>query len=155
MLKPIQDCVILYVEDDDGTACLFKTALRREAKILPQLFRVTDGDEAIAFLRHDRSYKKSPAPDLVMLDLNLPTTNGFDVLAQIRCDPCLGEIPVYVFTSSDNPKDRLEAVSAGATGYFMKGVTLDSFTDTAKKVCSLLNLRTRSCHSQLPTTDGV
>ena len=81
--KRIDECFLLYVEDDDATASLFQAALR-ETGVLPQFFRVTDGEHASHFLLRDKAFSDAPRPDLVLLDLNLPRKSGFDVLAEIK-----------------------------------------------------------------------
>jgi CheY-like chemotaxis protein len=131
----IEDCVVLYVEDDDPTACLFQMAIR-EVGTTPQIFRVTNGDHAHAFLTRTQPYQDAPTPDLVVLDLNLPGRNGLDVLNEIKRDPKLSRIPVYVFTSSDDRIDRAAATAAGARDYLTKGDSLDAFVKAARHICS-------------------
>lgn len=70
-VKKPEECILLYVEEDDATAHLFRIALN-EAGVNPQVFRVTDGDQATAFLSRTGAYEAAPRPDLVLLDLNLP-----------------------------------------------------------------------------------
>ena len=137
MPKAIEDCVVLYVEDDDATAYLLQIAMR-EAQLQPQVFRVRRGDEALAFLRRAGAYGAAPEVDLVLLDLNLPGRSGFDVLAQIRSMVEFAGLPVHVFSTSDNPSDRKAAADAGATGYLVKGDTFENFIDVARAVCSSL-----------------
>lgn len=137
MPKAIEDCVVLYVEDDDATAYLLQIAMR-EAQLQPQVFRVRRGDEALSFLRRTGTYNAAPDVDLVLLDLNLPGRSGFDVLTQIRSMPELAGLPVHVFSTSDNAGDRKAAADAGATGYLIKGDTFENFIEVAKAVCSYL-----------------
>jgi CheY-like chemotaxis protein len=137
MPRAIEECVILYVEDDDATAYLFHTAIR-EAGLHPQIFRVTDGDEAVAFVARTGAYASAPVPDLVLLDLNLPGRNGLEVLAHLRASSYLDDIPVYVFSTSANPADQAAALKSGAAGYLIKGDSFEAFVDAARKICSSL-----------------
>jgi CheY-like chemotaxis protein len=98
----------VYVEDDDATAYLFQIA-RGEANLWPRVFRVTDGEQALAFLSRTATYRRAPAPDLVLLHLNLPCKSGFEVLAGIRQNSALRELPVVVFRNSVRPEDRARA----------------------------------------------
>jgi two-component system response regulator len=134
----IDRCVILYVEDDDATAYLFEIALR-EIGIAPQVFRVAEGDEALAFLNKQDVFADAPTPDLILLDLNLPIRSGFEVLSHIRECEAWRSIPVYVFSTSTYPADRAEAMSRGATGYLVKGDSFAAFLEVAKTVCSYLS----------------
>ena len=131
----VEHCVVLYVEDDDPTAYLFQMAIR-EVGTTPQIFRVTNGDHAYSFLTRKPPYEDAPTPDLVVLDLNLPGRSGIDVLQAMRSDPKLRTIPVYVFTTSDDPRHRAEAVAAGARDYLIKGDSLEAFIESALHICS-------------------
>jgi two-component system response regulator len=83
--KPIEKCIVLHVEDDDDAANLFRIALQ-QANPCPEVIRVTDGEQALAFLSRNEAADCTPEADLVVLDLNLPRKNGFDVLAERRRD---------------------------------------------------------------------
>ena len=137
MSRRIEDCSILYVDDDDATVYLFRLALR-EAGISPQIFRVGRGDEAMAFLDRTYPHQDAPVPDMVILDLNLPVRNGFEILRHMQNDSDLRRIPVYVFTTSFDPRDREMALRYGARGYLIKGESFDAFVDAAKAICSEL-----------------
>ena len=130
----IESCVLLYVEDNDLTAYLFQMALRHRGES-PQLFRVTDGVEASAFLLQADGYSDAPRPHLVLLDLNLPRKSGFDVLSEMKAIPGLRDIPVIVFTSSMLREDRERAMQLGATDYLHKDGNLGSFVAAVKLVC--------------------
>jgi CheY-like chemotaxis protein len=137
MPKTVENCVVLYVEDDDATAYLFQAAMR-EADLHPQVIRVTDGDEALAFISRTGAYTGAPLPDLILLDLNLPKRNGIEVLVYLRQTLNLRDIPVYLFSTSGNPADEAAALRAGASGYLLKGDTFEAFVDVARMVCSSL-----------------
>ena len=137
MSRKIEDCSILYVDDDDATVYLFRLALR-EAGTFPQIFRVGRGDEAMAFLSRTFPHQDAPVPDMVILDLNLPVRNGFKILQHMQADADLRRIPVYVFSTSYDPRDREMAFQYGARWYLTKGDSFDAFVDAAKTICSEL-----------------
>jgi CheY-like chemotaxis protein len=126
--------VVLYVEDDDATAYLFQEALH-EAEIHVRLFRVSDGEQALCFLRRDGPYCDAPAPDLLVLDLNLPRVHGFDVLADISRSEMLRDIRRVVFSSSARPEDIERARVLGADEYVIKPSDLDHFVAAVAGMC--------------------
>jgi CheY-like chemotaxis protein len=129
--------VLLYVEDEDAAVFLLETAIR-EAAIDLELHRVSDGEQAIAFLERTGVYNTAPRPGLILLDLNLPRRNGFEVLAEVRDDASLSAIPVVVFTSSSLASDRQRSLALGARQYITKPSTFDGFLDAVKTVSSYL-----------------
>ena len=136
--KQIHECVLLYVEDDDATAYLFHSALRETDVSPPQVFRVTDGDHAMAFLLQQGVYTTAPRPDLVLLDLNMPRKSGFDVLAETKRNPRLRDIKVIVFSTSTLPYDREKSLELGADDYLQKDGNFESFVRVAESVCQRL-----------------
>jgi len=90
--RPIE---VLVVEDNEADVYLTTTALR-DARISSNIHVVADGEQAIAFLNHERTYADAPRPDLVLLDLNLPKKTGFEVLEEMSADAQLRNIPVIV-----------------------------------------------------------
>src|SRR5437879_3679451 len=90
---------VLLVEDNPGDVRLTAEALRDDT-IDGEFHVVSDGVEAMDFLRHERSHTESPRPDLVLLDLNLPKKDGSEVLAEMKASTDLRSIPVVVLTSS-------------------------------------------------------
>lgn len=117
---------ILLVEDNPGDVRLTQEAFK-EAKVLNNLSVVTDGVEALAFLRREGSYAGAPRPDLVLLDLNMPKLSGREVLAEIKSDERLKSIPVVVLTTSDADRDIEESYRLQANCYITKPVDLGQF----------------------------
>lgn len=117
---------ILLVEDNAADAFLTVEAFK-EVPIPCQVSVVTDGKEALALLRREERYKASLQPDLLLLDLNLPHTDGRTVLAEIRSDPAIKHIPVLIFTSSREENDIESAYKQGANCYLLKPGDLDEF----------------------------
>lgn len=127
----IEDCVLLYVESDDATADLFQKALWNTG-VSPQLFRVTDGIEATAFLLRTDAYIDAPRPHLVVLDLKLPRKSGLDVLAELKAISRLRDIPVIVLSSSPCRQDWEMARELGADFYLPKTGNFDEFLRAAE-----------------------
>jgi CheY-like chemotaxis protein len=113
---------ILLVEDNPDDVELTKRALTR-AKVKNQIWTVTNGLDALAFLRGQPPHQDAPRPDLVLLDLNLPGLDGRDVLLRIREDPQLRGLAVVVLTASDEEREHLAALAADA--FLTKPVDLD------------------------------
>lgn len=129
--------VLLYVEDEDAAVFLLETALK-EADIDVRLYRVADGDEALAFLRKLGPYSDMPRPDLVLLDLNLPRRNGLEVLSEMRNSEDLRSLAVVVFTSSSLAVDKRKSLALGAQEYITKPASFDGFVTAVKNACSHL-----------------
>jgi CheY-like chemotaxis protein len=128
---------LLYVEDEDAAVFLLETALK-EAGIKVELYRVSDGEQALAFLHRSGSYEKAPRPDLMLLDLNLPRKNGLEVLAEMSGSDSLRSIPVVVFTSSSLAIDRKNSLALGAQHYITKPASFDGFIEAVRTACSFL-----------------
>ncbi|MGA8025697.1 MAG: response regulator [Bryobacteraceae bacterium] len=110
---------ILLIENDPAMARLTKEALR-EAGLMEVVNAVPDGDEALAYLRHEDKYAKHPHPDIIFLDLHLPKKSGLEVLAEIKENPRLRITPVIVVSGSANPAEVREAYALHASCYIRK-----------------------------------
>jgi CheY-like chemotaxis protein len=120
---------LLIVEDSDEDFNVLKRFLG-EAALESPIYRCIDGEDALAFLHQTGDYAnavQAPRPSLVLLDLNLPGTDGREVLQHIKDDPVLNMIPVVVLTSSGNPIDVESCYTAGANAYLLKPVHLEKF----------------------------
>ena len=135
--KPIHNCALLHVEDDDATAYLFHLALQ-ETGLCPQFFRVADGEQAMAFLLQDGLYSSAPRPSLVLLDLNLPSKSGLDVLSEMKSHPALSDITVVVFSTSTLQYDRERSLELGADDYLYKEMHFEAFVRVAELICARL-----------------
>lgn len=131
------DRVLLYVEDEDAAVFLLETALK-EAEIDVSLFRVADGEEAMAFLRRSGDYRSAPRPDLILLDLNLPRKGGLEVLSDMQEADELRSMAVVVFTSSSLPADKRKSLALGAQHYITKPSSFDGFVEAIKNACSFM-----------------
>jgi CheY-like chemotaxis protein len=130
-------CVVLYIEDDDAAAYMFQKALEHTGTNL-RLFRIDDGEKGLAFLFREGLFHDAPVPDLVVLDLNLPKKNGFEVLAIMRSTESLKDLPVVMFTSSVRPEDRERAVAMGVNEFFVKSGEWEVFLAASTSICSLV-----------------
>ena len=124
---------ILLVEDNPGDVRLTQEALR-DAKVHNTLHVVTDGVEALAFLRREGKYAGSRRPDVILLDLNLPRKDGREVLAEIKVDEELRSIPVVVLTTSTAEQDILKAYELHANCYITKPVDLEQFIEVVRSI---------------------
>jgi two-component system response regulator len=124
---------ILLVEDNPGDIRLTTEALK-EQKIYNKLNVVTDGVEAMAFLKKEGKYANAARPDLILLDLNLPKKDGREVLKEIKTDDKLKTIPVVVLTVSKSEEDILKSYNLHANCYISKPVDLSQFMRVAKSI---------------------
>ena len=128
--KPIE---ILLIEDNPGDVRLTKEAFK-ESKILNNLSVVEDGAEAMAFLRQQDEYTNASRPDLILLDLNMPKMDGRQVLAEIKKDPTLKNIPVIILTTSKAEQDILKSYNLHANCYIVKPVDLWQFNTVVQTI---------------------
>ena len=124
---------ILLIEDNPGDVRLTMEALK-EAKVINNLTVLKDGMEALAFLRREGPYAKAPRPHLILLDLNLPKTDGREVLAEVKADEALKRIPVVVLTTSEDEQDVLKSYNLHANCYVTKPVDLERFIKVVRSI---------------------
>jgi two-component system, chemotaxis family, response regulator Rcp1 len=128
---------ILLVEDSLGDVRLTQEAFRA-ANPSVTLHVAHDGEEAMAFLKHEGSqYARSPRPHLILLDLNLPKMDGRQVLAAIKDDPKLYTIPTVILTTSKDESDIAKSYQLQASCYLCKPVQLEAFESLVKSVSDL------------------
>ena len=120
---------ILLVEDSPEDYEATVRAFQRSGLKNP-IFRCEDGDEALDFLHHRGQYadvEQAPRPGVILLDLNLPGTDGREVLTEIKRDESLRHIPVIVLTTSNDDRDVEACYRAGANSYIQKPVDMEGF----------------------------
>ena len=117
----------LLVEDDDDHAALTLHALKRH-RVSNTIDRVSDGVEAMAYLRRQPPYADKPRPSVMLLDLNMPRMDGHEVLKQVKDDPDLRSLTVVVLTTSEAETDRVKAYSHHANSYLVKPVSFEQFS---------------------------
>jgi CheY-like chemotaxis protein len=130
---PLKVIDVLLVEDDPGDVLMTKEAFEHY-KIRNTLHVVSDGEQAVQFLRREGEYADARRPDLILLDLNLPRVDGREVLAQVKGDDELRSIPVVVLTTSEAEEDILKSYHLHANAYVTKPVDFDRFLDVVRKI---------------------
>ena len=128
--------LILIAEDNEDHAFLLRRALKRGAVLNP-VFVVADGEEAIAYLKGEGKFAdryEYPLPGLLLLDLNMPKKDGFEVLQWIRQQPCLKRLRVVVLTTSDNPDDIDRAYELGANSFMVKPLEKQQFVEVTDAI---------------------
>jgi len=130
--KP-KDAEILLVDDNPADVRLVREALY-ESRLRNELNVVGDGEEALAFLRREAGFADARRPDLVLLDLNLPKKNGREVLAEMKSDKMLKDIPVVILTTSNSDRDVLESYDLCANCYVRKPVQFQAFVEVVQSI---------------------
>ena len=116
---------LLLAEDNLPDALLVREAIRLEC--LPvEIYTAKDGEEAIDFISRAEKDPEAPCPDILLLDLNLPKLDGFEVVRRIRAGTRCKDLVVLVVTSSDSPSDRRKAAEFGLQ-YFRKPTSYQEF----------------------------
>lgn len=124
---------ILLVEDNAGDVELVREALS-DGRVRTDLHVVSDGIQAMRFLRREGEYVNKQRPDLVLLDLNLPRKSGREVLQDMKTDPELQVIPVIVLTSSKSDDDIFQAYFLHANCYVSKPVDFEHFMQVVQSI---------------------
>lgn len=124
---------VLLVEDDPGDVLMTREAFE-ENKVANRLAVVSDGAEAMQYLRREGGYADAPVPDLVLLDLNLPRMDGREVLAAMKSDETLRSIPVVVLTTSEAEEDVLRSYALHANAYVTKPVDFSRFIEVVRQI---------------------
>ena len=129
--------VILIVEDDHAAYVLLELGFNEIGGSF-RVYRVENGWEALYFLHRSAPYTDVPRPDLILLDLNMPGLNGFDVLHAMKDHAELSAIPVVVLTSSRSSRDREKSLELGARAFVTKASDIDEFLNSLRDVCSFV-----------------
>lgn len=127
-----QSRTILLVEDSDEDYQALTRALK-QCNILHPVRRFSSGEDALDFLFKRGSFtneEPSPVPWLILLDLNLPGRDGYEVLEEIKSDSQLRIIPVVVFSSSGSEKDMKRCYELDANSYLVKPIDFGRFKET-------------------------
>ena len=132
-LHPDQPLSVLLVEDDPGDVMIAQEALAA-GRLNTDLHVVTDGVEAMSYLKKEDGYADAARPDLILLDLNLPRKSGHEVLAEVKQDPALRRIPVVVLTTSRAQEDIAKSYDLHASVHVSKPVDFDQFTEVVRQI---------------------
>jgi len=118
-MKDYASVTILVVEDDEVDAMAIQRAFKK-CRLSNTIHRVKDGVEALGALRGTNKEVPMSRPFIVLLDLNMPRMNGLEFLAEVRADPKLHDITIFVLTTSKADEDRAAAFSNNVAGYIVK-----------------------------------
>lgn len=124
---------VLLIEDNIGDALLTRRAFK-SAKIVNLITVAKSGEEALSILLKEGEYASASTPDLILLDLNLPQMSGQEVLDFIKNNEKLKHIPVIVLSSSKAEQDVIKSYHLHASGYIIKPINLESFTEVIQKI---------------------
>jgi CheY-like chemotaxis protein len=124
---------VLLVEDDEGDVLMTREAFEFY-KIRNPLHVVTDGEQALHFLRRSGQFAGAPRPGLILLDINLPRLSGLEVLAELKADPELAVIPVVMLTTSQAEEDILRSYKLHANAYVSKPVDFENFVAAIRQI---------------------
>ncbi len=125
---------LLVIEDSDEDFAALARMITK-AQVANPVYRCEDGEEAFDYLYHEGEYQDTslaPRPSLIVLDLNLPGTDGREVLARIKQDQELQTIPVVIFSTSSNPKDVNACYRYGISGYLVKPMNTSRLNQLVK-----------------------
>jgi CheY-like chemotaxis protein len=139
----INEVSILIVEDDAGHARLIEKNLKR-ARISNLITRVENGQEALDFLFSEGAFegKERPSPLLVLLDLNMPVLDGYQVLERMKANPETKKIPVVVLTTTDDAREVARCYQLGCSVYITKPVDYDSFCEAIQQLGFFMSIVT-------------
>lgn len=136
-----QSVTILLIEDDEGHALLIEKNLRR-AGIANNIITLDNGQKAVDFLLKTGDYSGDdhPAPLLILLDLNLPVLDGYQVLKIIKNDARTRQIPVVVLTTTDIPQEVSRCYELGCNVYVTKPVEYEQFSEAIRMLGLFLSV---------------
>lgn len=126
---------VVLVADDDYDNFLLTMDAVKKARLNCQLYWVKDGEELMDYLLHRGAYgnaKQAPAPNLILLDLNMPKKSGHEALQEIKSDASLAGIPVVMLTVSNAKEDIEQSLKLGADSFINKPANFDVFVDFMK-----------------------
>lgn len=130
---------IVMIEDDPGHATLIEKNLRR-AGISNTMIAIDNGRKAIEYFTCSGEYADQKLPEslLILLDLNLPEVDGFEILKQLKSSPATHLIPIIILTTTDNPREIERAYELGCNIYVTKPVVYDNFAESIRKLGLML-----------------
>jgi CheY-like chemotaxis protein len=124
---------ILVVDDDPGDVLMIEEALA-DSDVEKVIDVVSDGEEAMEFLRAEGRHSQARRPDVILLDLNMPRMDGRQVLGAVKQDEDLRTIPIVVLTTSNADNDIVGSYTLQANAYVTKPIDLDDFNDVVRRI---------------------
>jgi CheY-like chemotaxis protein len=128
---------LVMVEDDPGHATLIRKNLVR-AGISNPIVHCRDGSEALSYFFGGEASQQRHDKSLVLLDLNLPEIDGYEVLRRLKADDATASIPVIVLTTTDSPHEIDRCYELGCNVYVTKPLDYDNFSDAIRKLGLML-----------------
>ena len=138
-MSDIEKVTIIMIEDDLGHATLIEKNLRR-AGIMNEVLHLDNGRKALDYFQNAGEFESVERPEclLVLLDLNLPEVDGFEVLQQLKSKEETRTIPIIILTTTDNPREVERAYELGCNIYVTKPVVYESFAESIRKLGLML-----------------
>jgi CheY-like chemotaxis protein len=144
-----EDVVIVLAEDDPGHARLIEKNLR--AVLTNTIVRFANGQEALDYLRRE---EQATQQHLLLLDLNMPVMDGYQVLSRLKADPRTELIPVIVLTTTDDPAEIRRCYDLGCNAYVVKSADYEQFTEAMRRLGLFLSIarmpQERSVSREIP-----
>ncbi len=135
---------ILLVEDNPADVTIFRYALKERGNT-DEVDVIDHGDVAMEFAQREGAFRpEDPVPDLIVLDINLPGFDGLQILGAIRKSDAFRDVPVGIYSSSDDPRDKYLAMEMGAWFYVQKPMTLEGLEALATTITEVLANRCRA-----------
>ena len=140
-MPPNEVVTIVMIEDDPGHARLIERNLRR-AHVTNEIIVLGDGQEAVDYFFEENGAPKDthPMPLLILLELNLPGLNGYQVLTHLKADAHTKSIPVIILTTTEDPLEIEKCYALGCNVYVTKPVEYEQFADAVRKFGLFLSI---------------
>jgi CheY-like chemotaxis protein len=139
---------ILLVEDSSSDAYLLKELFAGKANA-PIIHWVVDGYHALDFMYQRREHAQASRPDMILLDLNMPRINGYEVLKELKTNPSFASIPVVILTTSKSPLDYSQCKVLGADDCLTKPHSLKEYEMLVQKLLDWATLRLNPLQKQV------
>lgn len=129
-VNPVDHKHLLFVDDDSDESYLFNEALEQAGSTF-RLSKAKDGNDLIDFLA------KNGLPDIILIDLNMPYKDGLEALAELRTNPAYDQLPLVIYSTTDNPVYIDKCYKSGASMFIVKPETFDGMVEVVKKLSSI------------------
>ncbi|MGA2435551.1 MAG: response regulator [Bryobacteraceae bacterium] len=139
MAKNPEEVIILLVEDDAAHARLIEKNLRR-SNITNEVVKCTDGQQALDYIFHNGVQVHGAGRYLLLLDLNMPGVNGYQVLERIKADPKTRTIPIIILTTTDDEREVKRCYDLGCNVYITKPVDYEQFSEAIRRLGLFLTI---------------
>jgi CheY-like chemotaxis protein len=126
---------IILADDDDGHATLIRRNLER-SRLDARIVRLRDGQDVVDYFVNQRC----ELPALLLLDIHMPRLDGIEALRRIKDDPVAKMVPVYMLTTTDNPREVDRCFELGCNAYLTKPVAYEELVTTIQRLCSFLEV---------------